>query len=431
MSVTQRMRYIELYEEFLEEASFLFEHRLGLLDDPEVNWMERGDFEERFEAQVDGLMVGETLALEVCRERAADGDAGELHAALRVFCRSDLKDEVFAAADGFDPEDDEAPAAVREALKHEVPAAWFPQVVQRLTPDHADRLGLWAVVAGFRRVETATASLVGSLRWAREEDLCTVMWALGRLRPRSPRSILEPCLRHADPAIRFAAQGVLARCGTPDIGALTRLARDGVPGAWPLLATVSEPGPARDILAEPAAAPESCLALGLIGDAQAIPHLLERLGHEESAEQAALGLHALTGALPIEEIFIEDEIDPDALNDDDRQAQEEEGRPPLAADGKPFGQNVERLSQNQDEWRAWCDENAKAFPAGQRVRLGQPCSPTVLVHQLARAETPHPIRRWTAEELVCRHQCPVRFETDQIVPEQLASLAELFRWAPD
>ena len=40
---------------YLEEASALF-------DDPELSWQ---DFEDRFEPHIDGLVVGEELALEV------------------------------------------------------------------------------------------------------------------------------------------------------------------------------------------------------------------------------------------------------------------------------------------------------------------------------------------------------------------------------
>jgi len=48
----------ELYQEHLEEASFLYEQRLTLFDDPEITWLDIADFEERFEAQDWGLGSG-------------------------------------------------------------------------------------------------------------------------------------------------------------------------------------------------------------------------------------------------------------------------------------------------------------------------------------------------------------------------------------
>ena len=84
----------ELYQEHLEEASFLYEQRLTLFDDPEITWLDIADFEERFEAHIDGLVVGEEPALNVCKTQAMEGDFGELHAAVRVFCRQNRLDFV-------------------------------------------------------------------------------------------------------------------------------------------------------------------------------------------------------------------------------------------------------------------------------------------------------------------------------------------------
>ena len=112
MATSIRQFNVELYREHLEEASFLYEQRLAYLHDPEVNWPDLRDWEERFEAHIDALVVGGELALEVCRQQAAEGDAGEMHAALRVFCRRDRKDDAFAVLSALDPTDEEAVRAV-------------------------------------------------------------------------------------------------------------------------------------------------------------------------------------------------------------------------------------------------------------------------------------------------------------------------------
>jgi len=59
-----------IYQEHLEEASFLYEQRLSLFDDPEITWLDIEDFE----AHIDGLVVGEDLALLVCKTQEASGD---------------------------------------------------------------------------------------------------------------------------------------------------------------------------------------------------------------------------------------------------------------------------------------------------------------------------------------------------------------------
>ena len=102
-----------IYQEHLEEASFLYEQRLSLFDDPEITWLDIEDFEERFEAHIGGLVVGEDLALEVCRTQAIEGDFGGLHAAVRVFCRQNRLDFVREVLEELDPEDMQRIQAVR------------------------------------------------------------------------------------------------------------------------------------------------------------------------------------------------------------------------------------------------------------------------------------------------------------------------------
>ena len=97
MATSLRQFNIELYEEHLEEAAALYEQRLALVDDPELSWLDLDDYDERLEAHLDALVIGAELALDVCREQVASGDAGSLYAAVSVFCRQGRKDLVSAA----------------------------------------------------------------------------------------------------------------------------------------------------------------------------------------------------------------------------------------------------------------------------------------------------------------------------------------------
>jgi hypothetical protein len=76
--------YIDLFLEHLAEGSFLYEQRIALLVDPELTWMDLEDFERRLEAHVDALLVGEELAMEVCRQQLREGDFGEAYVGFRV-----------------------------------------------------------------------------------------------------------------------------------------------------------------------------------------------------------------------------------------------------------------------------------------------------------------------------------------------------------
>ena len=85
---------IGLYREHLDEVSFLYTQRRAYVNDPEIKWTALRQWEERIEAHIDGLVLGDSLAIEIC-QRAA-GQPGDLYAALSVFCRRKLKQDVFA-----------------------------------------------------------------------------------------------------------------------------------------------------------------------------------------------------------------------------------------------------------------------------------------------------------------------------------------------
>src|ERR1022692_2975126 len=99
MATSTRPFLVGLYEEYLEDASFLYEQRRTLYRNSKITWKKIGEFEERLEAHIDGLVVGDKLALEVCTRHADKGDFGELYATTCVFCRQDQRDCVLAILD--------------------------------------------------------------------------------------------------------------------------------------------------------------------------------------------------------------------------------------------------------------------------------------------------------------------------------------------
>ncbi|MEL7363271.1 MAG: hypothetical protein AAFN13_14445, partial [Bacteroidota bacterium] len=118
---TQRGWQVGMMREHLGEAAALWEQRPADRLNPELAWFDLGDDEARLEAHLDALVLGGDLALVVCRQQALEGDAGELHAALRVFCRQGRSDLVGVAMEGIDPDDAEALDALSDALVAEMP----------------------------------------------------------------------------------------------------------------------------------------------------------------------------------------------------------------------------------------------------------------------------------------------------------------------
>ena len=424
-----RRFYVELYEEHLEEASFLYAQRLSLLDDLEVSWMTVGEWDERLEAHIDALVVGEDLALEVCALHASEGDFGELFAAVCVFCRQqrfDLLQKVLAA---LDPEDPEKHQAMADALKYECPAEWQPELLRVLPPDDTRVRFLQATLCGYRRLREAR-------EWNRivEGDTPAVAgriaWACGRIGNKDDKSLLRELMAHEDGAVRSAAILALFRLGDHQFvqESLGTEADRSVP--WPTLAG----GASRTLVnlllsrvARSSPTADELLALGILGDLAAVPVLLAHLSQEKLAPAAALGLNVMTGAELYEKAFIPEVMDEDELFEDEKE-QVKKGQPVLRPDGKPYGENIVRLSQKAEDWQQWWTANKQRFKPSLRYRSGVPFSPGSLVENMAFEKTPRTVRQLAYEELVIRYGADIPFETDMPVTQQQAAIAKWKGW---
>ena len=156
--------HVSQYERYLDEAGFLYTQRLSLLDDPEIGWMDVDQFEKRLEGQIDGLAVGAELALDVCRRRLSDGEAGTLYAATRVFLRQhrrDLFNEVVATTDLQDVARLEA---VADAARDGYPREWRDLLTQDLSQAEPSMILALLKVLALRRANASTGGDFGSPR---------------------------------------------------------------------------------------------------------------------------------------------------------------------------------------------------------------------------------------------------------------------------
>lgn len=410
----------DLYREHLEEASFLYEQRRDeLLDDPELAWTDLDDFEERLEAHLDALVLGDELALAVCRQQVDEGDVGELHAAVRVFCRQQRKGLLDEVLDGLDGEDEERMLAVRDALRDELPEAWAGEVTRMLAHEAPWRQRIAAHVVGYRRMP-AQEALLAALPRAGAEVRPEIVWALGRLHVQPLRQPLYyTYLQHEDAAVRAAAALALLRLG--EQATLRHLAAHERPQAWALclLGVAGAPRQRQELLDVPAGqapAPEALEALGLLGDVDAVDALLYYLASPDLAGAAALGLHLITGAGLVEEAFVPEEVDEAELFEDELE--------PLQG-GTPPGTTVTRLSQDAGAWQAWWAAHRHTFQRGVRYRSGRPCTPAVLVENLRSEQLPRHVRQLIYEELVIRYGIDAPFETTMWARHQARAIAAL------
>lgn len=422
-----------LYQEHLEEASFLYDHRLRSLRDPDLTWLDLEDFEERFETHLDALFVGGDPALALCREQALEGDAGEAYTAVRIFCLHNRLDLLRETLEALDPDEQRRVQAVGDALCHGVPDTWHKAIVTLCLRSDATQRQIAARVIGYRR-QPAGADLLHVLPESSPDVAPTVMWSLGRLgQPEAVPSLKQTYLRHHDEALQAAAARALLHLGEPQAIAFCAAYAPGKPWTHLLLGLGGRRTDASilmDLAMSAQAGPDTLLALGLLGDADAVEPLMARLNDNALAEAAATALNLITGAECYEEVFVPEPLDEDELFEEerDRLARGVSLTPPGEP---PPGKTVVRLCQDHDVWMVWWLEHKDRFRPGVRYRSGQPYAPALLLENLKAETTPHRIRRWTYEELVIRYGLGEPFEADLFVRQQRQTLARCAAWVEE
>lgn len=429
MVTSLRAFNIGLYEEHLEDISFLYEQRRALLGKREMAWRDIAPFEARLDAHLDALVVGRELASEVCRRLAKDGDFGQLFGAVSVFCRQGEAPLLAEVLKHLDFTDQQKVTAVADALKFELPDAWGSFIAQALARRDARLTSLLAIVSGYRRLPNAVA-LTDAL--ARNPiDARHSIDALGRLRFREAQGVLSGYLVHADPLLRSAAMLALLRIGAAEslppahLAAQqecwphTALALGGGRSAATVLLQALQSGKARS---------DCLIALGLLGDPGTLRAIYDSLEVPELAEGAAQALQWVTGASSDEEVFVPEEVDESVLFKKELQVWKQYKEAPKRLDGQPFGEVRKMLPVKKEVWKRWFADNSTRFDPGLRYRSGQPYSPAVLLSDLVAEDSSTALRRFAALELEIRYGCEVPFEVDMPVARQFDALQKIADW---
>lgn len=418
MLSTIRNFNIGLYEEHLEEASFLHGQRAALLHDDNIPWCSLAPFEDRLETHLDALVVGGDVALTVCRRRCVEGDAGEVFAAISVFSRHLRPDLVASALASVDASQSERLDAIADALKENIPPIWIDFVERALLRGEPKLARILAQVAAYRRLPVSGALCCFSAVQGIHSEAIAV--ALGRLPCCNSVGLLRDLLRSKDEGVRDAAALALLRTGVCDHLGSTK-------ETWAGLA-----GP-RDAAAQFLAkdtGQNSCRleAVGLAGDPRQIEILLACLADPGLADTAAWALDTLTGARLYESRFVEAPVNEDELSERERMAWKENDNPPRRYDGAPYGQLQQQLSTDPVAWSQWLSARRPNFANGHRYRSGLPMSPAVLAGNLMDPRSGRRVREFAAEELAIRYGCPVPFETSMPVARQLRALQGIQQW---
>jgi hypothetical protein len=418
MATSPKAFLIELYREYLEDSSFLYDQRRALLADPEISWRDLDSFDERLEACLDGLVVGGDLGTDVCKDRLENGDAGEAYAAIRVLCRQGRKETVLETRNKLTLDEPERLTAIADALKQDCPEAWFDDLAElEFTGEQEEaQLILFTRIAGYRRWKRAAAKLAGALPNAGPEAIPEILWSMGRTGSANMRHLLIPRLKDANEEVCRSAADALLSLGDSSVGSLLSAAKE----PWAMLITALAGGEAKAAIAPgtmlaPDPSAETILALGLNGNVRAVPVLLNSLERGKQPAACAQALDLILGAGVRETVFV-----PDSNGQD--------SSPELRPDGKPYGSTITRLAFDPNSWRKWWDKYGRNFDPNIRYRLGRTWSLDAVLATIEQDYMPWTIRQWCAQEFHMHSGYDWDFEIEMPVAEQLTALRAARSW---
>jgi uncharacterized protein (TIGR02270 family) len=415
-----------LYDEHLSEASFLYDQCRVVMGDPHLPWTAVADFQDRLEAHLDALVLGGDLALRLARQRATEGDAGDLFAAACVCCRAmngQLLAELFRTLDLADPA---RSRALTDALKLDMPDEWADYCVNALERAETALVPILAVAAAYRRLSIGPI-LQRCLPAAAEPVLPSLLWSVGRAWEETSSSVLRELVHSEVAAVAVAAARAGLRGHDYQIYeenlASTRAGR-GDAIAIGLAGGPRATAPLVNMLERADAANDAAMALGLLGDLSAVRPLMQLLTVEEFAGSAAEALVVITGAQIMEEAVLVDDMSEEEMFPNEVEAFRTTGSLPRRPDGEPFGTKVRRVTRDPARWQGWLTQNASRFRQGNRYRFGKLCTPRVLLDCLQSEGYPKSYRPWAADELLIRYGIDLPFESDMPVARQMRILNE-------
>lgn len=434
MATSYRQFVNELYEEHVEEASFLYEQRLAFRTDPELAWLAYYSEELRLEAHLDGLIIGGQRALFITQETALEGDVGAIYTLISLYCLLDKRDEFLGKINEFDLQDHEVQQSIQLALLHRMPESWHDSLLQKMFNEQQKLLSLFLPVLikldkipsniEFEQIfdGTFTNNDIDPISYIQassyfpeknsnkllthfmvngsEEEKNAAIFSLYRLERKLIVDEKIPNVKHQELPLMSIATGAFNAF-------FTALITKHETASWDENSI-------------------HCLAVG--GVAEFIPELIKLLKDDALAEFAANALFIITGARLIENAFQEDIWVKDDLFEDEVEPFKQ-GIMPQRTDGRPFGEEVEKLSSSLEVWLDWWEKNHTQYVSGKRYRFGLMISPVSLVRTLNSNFADNVIRELSYQELVIRYKAKLFFSTKDCIQVQQKSILALYQWA--
>lgn len=434
MATSYRQFINEIYEEHVEEASFLYEQRLALMLDADLSWFSYFSEEQTLDAHLDGLIIGAERALSITQQIALEGDVGAIYTLLSLWCLRNNRNKFLSELDNFDLEDIEVQQAIQLALLHRMPVDWCDELLQKVFDGQPVLLMLFVPALIKHQQMPAKLGfkqLYDSIVANEQTDVSPCIQGIYYYSDLDTNELLTHFILNGSKKEKSAAVLVLLRLGRKSVVEQT-LAKVKQKKAPLLSFATGAPDTFFSNLIETNTASNwnetnmKCLAIS--GLADHIPELIKLLKDESVANFAAKALFIITGTRLIDNVFQEESWDKADLFDEEIE-RFEQGKMPQRTDGRAFGEAVEQISVSLEAWLNWWKQNHTHYISGTRYRLGMPISPVALVRTLSSEFVDNEIRELTYQELTIRYNAKHFFSTEELIQAQQKSILALYQWA--
>lgn len=388
------MILIDILEEHMEEADFLWQQRKNALTDRVYNLTDMAELEERLLAHLDGLVLGEKEAWKLLEPTLSSGGEGEVFTAAfvaldsRVSTMIDLVNKTFSEAEG------DVLNGICYAYKHTMNSEVENILCPLLDSDNGLILAASIDSLSFRRNSIDANKLQTFLSNKDPKIVTATLKAIRRLRVSQLREDVERLLENEIIEVRIEAIKTGLLLGSrKTLEACRRMIIKRIEGTDQLIEYPGLMGQPDDVnilmnaLKEPGLVRNAVTALGLLGNISTIELLIQCAADPKLSRLAGESLSIITGVdLGKEKLVAEKPQEP---KESSLTEEEEEEFVTDPDEDLPYP-DAEKLN-------AWWRSNAAKFDKRVRYRNGKPYDKQVLIEILRNGNLPD--RHYAAFEL--------------------------------
>lgn len=370
------MMMLDILEEHLEEADFLWQQRENALADRVYTLNDLAELEERLLAHLDGLVLADKDGWDLLKPKLAGGEVGEVFAAAFVALESGDAARIEHVRNVLVEVDGDVLSGIRYALRHtnssEAEKLVRPLLSSAKSPIRAAALD----VLSFRWVPIDVGVLQGLLNDKDPIVVAAAVTAVGRLRVVQLKEQVEQVLGAENSIVRREAMKAGLLVGSQKaLDAARNAVKKRAEEANDALILVALSGRSEDLALltdafnDPALVRGAITSLGLLGNIAAMELLLQRTADLKLSRLAGEAISRITG-VDLKRGSLSAEAPSTAGPKTDVESEDDDEFEVDPNEGLPFP-DPSKLS-------AWWRANASRFDKKLRYRKGAPYSQQVL-----------------------------------------------------